>query len=111
MTFNIFSDRGAYLLNSAASGAGSAVDMRGTLPYAYIELVTLGASALIRVQASKDATGWNTIETYTATTTTATAQWSGYYPYLRGVAHLIYSGGAAGTLTGTPYFYLAPGVG
>lgn len=111
MTTTIFSDRSTYLLNSAASGSGSGVDMRSTLPYGMIQHVTLGASSLVRVQGSIDATGWLTIETYTATTTTATAQWSGYYPYLRGVAHLIYSGGAAGTLTGTTYFYLAPGVG
>lgn len=104
---NVYSDRQGYLLFSAASGTGSALDARMVKNYGLIQHSTYGASAILTVQASVDMTGWLDVVTYTATTTTATAQWSGYYPYLRANVNAVYSGGGA---TGTPNLYFAGGI-
>lgn len=77
-----------------ASGNGSAVDARAVPGLAYLYVATYASSALYTIQASHNLTAWMTVSAnITATTTTATAQFSGYYPYLRANVNSIWSGG------------------
>lgn len=111
--FGIYSDRATYLLNSAGSGAGSALDTRLSLPYGFLQWCSPAQSAIITLQAAigptaGGATGWFDVLQVTATSTTGTAQTSAFYPFVRGVVNAIYSGGGT---TGAAYLYFAPGMG
>ena len=106
----VYTDRARWLLSANTSGAGTALDSRMVLPYGYILYVCPSASAIIKMQASIDSTAWMDVATYTATPTTATAQHSGFFPYLRGVTHLSYSA-ASPTGTGLGFLYFAGGIG
>jgi len=76
------------------SGNGSALDLRAALGQGYVYVATFAASAIYTVQVSHDATAWMTFSAgITATTTTATAQWSGYFPFMRAQINNLYSGG------------------
>ena len=92
-------NRATFLLSGkAANGVGSAFDMRGALPAAYLVYACAGNSAIFNLEASHDSTGWLTVATYTATATqTGSAQITGFFPYVRGNAVGIYSaaGGSA----------------
>lgn len=98
-----------YLISGqAASGANEVVaDTRAAANYHFLQYVSTSPSAQIKIEASVDKTGWMLVAHYTATTTTASAQLAGYYPYLRGVVNSAYGGGGA---TGSAYLYLAPGM-
>ena len=104
----IFTDRATWLLSASPSGTGAPLDNRATLPYGYLLYNTVAASAVITMQASINTTGWMDIVTFTASANTGTAQHSGFYPYVRGVVNLVYSG--AGN-TGFANLYFAPGMG
>lgn len=98
-----------YLFSAqTASAAGAALDTRNAKNYAYIVYATQGASAIFRLQASHDSTGWMTVATYTGTTSSGSAQVAGYFPYVRADVHAVYSGGGA---TGALSVFYAPGVG
>lgn len=87
-----------------ASGSGSAVDARAVPGLAYLHAATYAQSAVWTIQASYDATAWLNVTAFSATTTTATAQFSGYYPYLRAVPNAIYSA-AGGTGSGVLFWH------
>lgn len=92
-----------YLIDTqTSSGAGNVMDTRAAANYGFIQYQAT-ASAVIKVQASVDTTGWMDVATYTATPTTASAQLAGYYPYMRGVVNTAYS-------NGTAWLYYAPGL-
>lgn len=98
----------AYLLFSAAS-AGSAgwFDMRNGANYGLLAYQTPAASAILQLQASHDGNTWGNVLTVTATNTYGTAQLSGFYPFIRGVASAIYSGGGN---TGYANLHYTPGI-
>lgn len=99
---------GFLISGQSVSGANAVIaDTRAAANYHYIQYVTTSPSAQIEIEASVDKTGWMLVALYTATTTTASAQLAGYYPYLRGVVNSAYGGGGA---TGSAYLYLAPGM-
>lgn len=103
----IYSQAVGYLLQGAGSGAGTALDTRTMANYAALQHAAAGASAIVKLQASVDATGWVDVLTVTAVPATALLQLSGYYPYIRGVNHLVYSGAGA---TGFADLYYAGGL-
>jgi hypothetical protein len=85
---------GFVLTGLSASGAGEPMDTRLAMNYAYLTYLASGQSAIIKLQASHDTVTWMDVATYTAVTTQVnTSQIAGYYPFVRGVGHLIYSGG------------------
>lgn len=100
----VISNPSTFLLSGqTASGyASPAIDTRAAYPATYIMYVAGGSSAVMTIQASHDATGWMPALTVSATTTTATAQISSYYPYVRAQINACYS--AAGG-TGSAYLY------
>lgn len=104
----LYSDRSTALLSAGASGAGRTYDAKMVLPYGYLVVYSPTPSAIVKLQGSHDATGWSDIAIYTAVATSGTAQTSGYFPYLRGVTHLVYSGGGN---TGAGWLYFAGGIG
>ncbi len=92
-----------YLLSgTTVSGASDAMDCRYAFNYAYVHYAA-AVSAVIRIDASFDATAWQPVLTVTATNTTGTAQVSAYYPYVRGVCTTAFS-------NGTGYLFYAPGL-
>lgn len=94
-----------YLLSgTTASGGGEPMDCRFSLNYAQLTYVTYSPSAILLLQESHDATGWMTIMTVTGTTTTATAQISSFYPYVRGVFSTGWS------TTASAVMHYAPGI-
>lgn len=96
-----------YLISAqqTGSGNGSAIDARAALPAGYLQWATYQASAAYTIQASFDSTAWLSITSITATTTTASAQWSGYYPYIRAQLNSLWSGGGN---TGSGYLFFHP---
>lgn len=86
-----------------ASGAGSAMDCVICKDYGYLYHVVTVASANLALQISHDGTGWMRHALYTATTTTGTALFSAYFPFVRMTMELRY--GAA-----TAYAYYQPGL-
>lgn len=94
----VIANPAAFLLSGAnASGAGGAIDCRASWG-GYLHYEASGNSAIFDLQASPDQSRWMTFATYTATATqSGTAQHSAYYPYVRAVAHSVYSaaGGSA----------------
>lgn len=92
-----------YLLSGqTTSGVGNIMDCRLTTNAGYFSTWTPANSALVVFQASPDGvTGWSTIALVTATTTIITAQYSAFFPYVRGVVNVIY-GAASG------YMHYAP---
>lgn len=104
----VLNNPAGYLLNSAAaSGAGAAFDTRNTHNYGYLWYATPAASAIVKVEASHDSSAWMTVGIYTATSTPATAQLAGYFPYVRGAVNACYSGGGN---TGYARLFYAPGL-
>ena len=89
-----------------ASGNGAPLDMRAALGIAYLYVATYAASAIYTIQGSHDSTAWMTVSAnITGTTTTATAQVSGYFPYMRAQINSLYSGGGntgSGSLVWSP---------
>lgn len=99
----IYSNRAAFLLSGQGTGVsafGDPMDTRTSKNYGYLEYASYSPSALLILQASKDATGWVNVLTVTATPATAQAQISAYYPYLRGA----YSTGWAATASANMYY-------
>ena len=88
------------------SGNGSALDLRAALGQGYVYVATYAASAIYTIQASYDGTAWlNVSANITGTTTTATAQVSGYFPFMRAQVNSLYSGGGntgSGVLVWSP---------
>jgi len=101
---NVISNPSNFLLSGQTASAYSspAMDTRAGYPSTYIMYVAGGSSAVVSIQASHDGAGWMPVATYTATTTTATAQTSAYYPFVRAQVNACYS--AAGG-TGSAYLY------
>lgn len=98
----------ALLSGSHVSGAtGGVMDARACRNYGYLYHATQAHSAQVTLQASFDRTAWQTVATYTATTTPGTAQLAGYFPYLRGVVNVCYSGGGN---TAQPFLHYSPGL-
>lgn len=103
---SIISPRDGFILNyTTGSGAGSAsaIDCRGCLNYSYLEVGSFSPSAIVKMQASRDGTGWLDIVTITALPASAQVQISAFYPYVRGVLNASYAS------TGSAYMYLVPG--
>lgn len=92
---------------SVEATGGAVMDCRACANYAYLVYHTPAASAQFQLQASHDSTGWSTVATYTATSTSGTAQIAAYYPYVRVNINELYSGGGA---TGSVSVYYAPGL-
>lgn len=104
-------ERGAYLLSGSANGsasAGAVIDARYARNFGYMQYVTPTQSAVFTLQAAVDSTGWMAIGTYSASNTTASAQMTGFYPYVRAQVNAIYSGGGN---TGFPVVHYTPGGG
>lgn len=92
-----------YLLSGATvSGAGDSMDCRYTLNYAYLFLAA-GNSAVLKLEASHDATGWLPVATFTAVAASGSAQISAFYPYVRGVF-------VTGWANSTGFMHYAPGL-
>ena len=111
---SVWSNPAAWLLSGqSASGAGAGIDTRraannGMLMLACAPVGGTGYSGVFDFQVSHDATGWLTHTTLSATATqTAHTQLTGYFPYVRGVARLIYSGAGG---TGALYAHWSPGL-
>lgn len=96
-----------YLVSAqqTGSGNGSAIDARAALPAAYLHCATYAASAAYTIQASFDSTAWMNVTAFTATTTTATAQLTGYFPFLRAQVNSLWSGGG---ITGSGILFYHP---
>lgn len=104
----IISNPAGYLLSAqTTSGVGNMLDTRLAANYALIQHASTTPSAVIKLQASVDGNEWLDVATYTATTTTGTAQIAGYYPYVRGIVNSAF--GNAGN-TGSASFFYAPGL-
>ena len=108
----IQSPLGGWMLSGqSASGAGASLDTRAAGDRGMLHLACSGAggtgySGVFDFQASHDASGWQTVFTLSATATqSALTQVTGYFPYVRGVARILYS--AAGG-TGTLYAHWSP---
>lgn len=88
----------------------TSIDTRAATNTHFLAHAASGESAIFTLQASVhgDPTiaGWFPIGTYTATTTSATAAVTGYYPYIAAQFNAIYSAGAN---TGFPQIWLQPG--
>lgn len=100
-------DRAAFLLSGQGTGVsafGAAQDLRAAKNYGYLEHASYSPSAILILQASKDGVNWLPVLTVTATPTTATAQISAFYPYVRGVYSTGWSVSASANL------YYAPGI-
>lgn len=111
---SVWTNPAAWLLSGqSASGAGAAIDTRRAAANSMLTLACkpeggTGYSGVFDFQVSHDGTGWLTHSTYSSTATqTAQIQLSGYFPYVRGVARLIYSGAGG---TGALYAHYAPGL-
>ena len=92
----------------SAEGLGGVVlDCRHTRNYAYLVHYTPTRSAQFQLQASHDTTGWMIVATYTATSTSGSAQLAGYYPYVRVNVNELYSGSSE---TGAVSVFYAPGL-
>lgn len=106
----IYSQAAGYLASGQSnSGTGNQpiADTRNAPNYGYLVYAATTPSAIFKIQASHDTTGWLDVATYTATPTTGTAQQAGYYPYLRAVVNTALGGGGA---TGSAFVFFAPGV-
>lgn len=106
MGYGIISPREGYILGyTTASGAGSAsaIDARGCLNFAYLEVGSYSPSAIVKLQASRDGTGWIDILTVTALPASAQIQISAFYPFVRGVVNVSYAS------TGSAYMWYAAG--
>ena len=97
---------------------GAALDCRHVGPEAYLwyrQALTggKGESAVFNVEASHDKTAWMVVSTFTATATlTGSAQYVGYFPYVRGnVVHVYTATGAGGTATGSIDAHWYPRIG
>jgi hypothetical protein len=111
--------RAGYLA-SAVSGnnTGAALDLRAAQAFGQLRWECgklgsgTGASAIFTIQESIDGERYNNVATYTATATeTGTAQYVGYYPYLRAVVGPVYTAtGALGTGTANMYIFYAAGI-
>lgn len=94
-----------YLLSgTTASGGGDVMDCRYTQNFGYLTYMTYSPSAILKLQASHDSTGWLDVLTVTGTPTTGTAQVSAFFPYLRGVFSTGYS------TTGSAIMHYSPGL-
>lgn len=79
---------GRYLVDgfTASAQSGTAMDSRNTNNYHFIVHSAVGGSALVHLMVSHDNGFYFTAQTYTATTTPASAQiTNAYYPYVRGL--------------------------
>jgi len=105
----VLSNPAGLLANAVKSEVtgGVVMDCRACANYAYMVYHTPAASAQFQLQASPDGVGWSTVATYTATSTSGTAQIAAYYPYVRVNVNELYSGGGA---TGAVSVYYAPGL-
>jgi hypothetical protein len=105
----VYSNPAGFLLSgTVASGAtGPAMNLRAAAAYGYLVYAVPGASAVVTLRAAHDSSGWMPVMTITATTTTGTAQLSGYMPYFGAQVNMIFSGGGA---TGYPAVFYAPGL-
>ena len=107
MAGQVFSNPGGYLLLNAGTGVavtGTGVDMRACKNYAYLFYASYSPSAILRMDASHDNTGWLTVMTVTATPSSGTAQISAFYPYVRASVVTGYS------TTGSANLFYQPGV-
>lgn len=98
-----------YLLSGqTTSGVGAVMDCRAALNYGFLAYWSNGPSAVIKFDASHDGTGWLPVLTVTASPTTASAQVSAFYPYVRGVVNSAFGGGGS---TGSAFMHYSPGIG
>lgn len=103
----VYSDVAGFLLSGQGTGVsafGTPIDTRTNKNYGYLEYVSYSPSAILFLQGSKDTTAWFNVLIVTATPTTATAQVSGFFPYMRGA----YSTGWSPTASANLYY--APGI-
>lgn len=102
---------GDFLLSGTATSGAVPLpfDNRANANFGHLYYSAAGASAIVNIIASHDATAWGTVLTVTAVTGTpvSTAQVSAFYPYIAARASLIYSGAAG---TGQPLVFWTPGV-
>lgn len=105
MSVGVYTNPGGVLLSgTTASGAGAALDLRSTRNYGYLFFATYSPSAILKLEASHDRTGWLPVLTVTGTPTSGTAQISAFYPYVRGVFVTGYS------TTGSANMFYQPGI-
>ena len=88
------------------SGAGSAMDCRAFLNYAFLTYYSNSPSAVIKLEASHDTTGWLPVLTVTAVPGSGSAQISAFYPYVRGVVESAFGGAGS---TGSAFMHYSPG--
>jgi len=105
MSVGVYTNPGGVLLSgTTASGAGGALDLRASRNYGYLFYATYSPSAILKLEASHDSTGWLPVLTVTGTPTSGTAQISAFYPYVRGVFVTGYS------TTGSANMFYQPGL-
>lgn len=102
----ILSPRDGFILGyTTASGSpsASAMDCRGMMNFAYLEVGAYSPSAIVALQASRNGNSWITVLTVTALPASAQIQISAFYPWVRGVLNVSYAS------TGSAYMYYVPG--
>lgn len=102
MPYVLDTKAGFLLSGTTASGGGAARDCRNAANYGLLEYVTYSPSAVLGFEISKDSTGWLRHLTVTGTTTTATAQLSAFFPFVRGVYVTGWSTSASAVMHYTP---------
>lgn len=104
MGYGIISPRDGYLITgTTASGAASILDCRDCLNFALLTYASWANSAILKLQASHDSTGWLDVLTVTAGVGSGTAQISAFYPFVRGVVNASFAS------TGSAWMYYSPG--
>lgn len=108
---NLRSEAGGWLASGSGAVSGSAAwvaDLRHAENYAWLEVRTPAASAIVSLQAASSPSGqWYEVARYTAVAAGITAQISAFYPFVRAIPHAIYSGGGN---TGYPMVYYNGGL-
>lgn len=104
MGFEVQDRKDGYLINfTTASGAQNIIDNRNGANFAFLAYGCFSPSAILKLEASHDKTGWFPVLTVTAAPASGTAQISAYYPFVRGVVNASYAA------TGSAWMYFVPG--
>lgn len=104
MGFEVQDRKDGYLVNfTTASGASQIIDNRNGANFAFLAYGCFSPSAILKLEASYNGSGWLPVLTVTALPASGSAQISAYYPYVRGVVNASYAS------TGSAWMYFVPG--
>ena len=94
----------------SAEGVSESFDCTATVDRGRLWWLSSAQSAVFSLEASHDESVWGVVETYTATAQqSGSAQWTGYYPYVRCNVNKLSSATAGGaTATAVLWVYWSP---